>query len=352
MNSINAHATIIHMANRLRKTVQLGLALAITTGLLVSVLTAPSCQRDYSGPVESIVVAWSPFEQNALLWIAENENFFNQNGLDVTLRKYDTGVGSLDGMLNGEADITVGVTEFPIVGRAFQKSRARIIGAAAKIEQQYLVGRKDRGIEKVSDLKGKRIGTTLRTIAEFYLGRFLELNGMNMQEIAMVDLRTPAEWEHAVADGVVDAIVTAQPFADLARKRLGNNAIVWPAQGGQYIFGLIVSSEEWITKHPDVAGRFLKSLAQAEEYAIRNSDNAKVLMQKWLNVDAAFVDSAWSRDQFNLSLDQSLITAMEDEARWMIRNNLTTEKQVPNFTDYIHEDTLKAVKPGAVNIIR
>jgi hypothetical protein len=43
---------------------------------------------------------------------------------------------------------------------------------------------------------------------------------------------------------------------------------------------------------------------------------------------------------------------MEDEARWMIANNLTTEKQVPDFGDYIYESCLKAVKPEAVNLIR
>jgi hypothetical protein len=43
---------------------------------------------------------------------------------------------------------------------------------------------------------------------------------------------------------------------------------------------------------------------------------------------------------------------MEDEARWMIKNKLTKEKNVPNFLDYIYEDALKAVKPEAVNIIR
>ena len=30
----------------------------------------------------------------------------------------------------------------------------------------------------------------------------------------------------------------------------------------------------------------------------------------------------------------------------------TTEKQVPNFTNFINENPLKAVKPEAVNIIR
>ncbi len=312
----------------------------------------PNPRQGYTGKMESVVVAWSPFENSALLYIAEDQHFFEANGLNVTLRKYDTGVGSLDGMLNGEADITVGVTEFPTVGRAFQKERIRTIGTIAKIEQIYLVGRKDRGIENVSDLKGKRVGTTLRTVAHFYLGRFLTLHGMNMKDITLVDVKTPAEWVNAVADGDIDAIATAQPYANSAKVHLGANAVVWPAQGSQPIFGLIVSTDEWITKHPELVSRFLKSLAQAEEYTIRNPVEAKAIIQKRLNLDAAYMETVWSQNQFSLSLDQSLILAMEDEARWMINNNLTTEKNVPDFLDYIYEDGLKAVKPEVVNIIR
>jgi hypothetical protein len=43
---------------------------------------------------------------------------------------------------------------------------------------------------------------------------------------------------------------------------------------------------------------------------------------------------------------------MEDEARWMIGNNVTNEKQVPDFNNYIYENPLKAISPEAVNIIR
>jgi NitT/TauT family transport system substrate-binding protein len=60
----------------------------------------------------------------------------------------------------------------------------------------------------------------------------------------------------------------------------------------------------------------------------------------------------WGRYQFLLSLDQSLITAMEDEARWMIENNLAAETEVPDFLDYIYADGLEAIRPEAVNIIR
>jgi hypothetical protein len=46
----------------------------------------------------------------------------------------------------------------------------------------------------------------------------------------------------------------------------------------------------------------------------------------------------------------SLVTAMEDEARWMIINNLTSERTMPNFRDYIYTKGLKEVKPESVNI--
>lgn len=316
------------------------------------VLLSPKSTEKHIGPIAKITLAYSPFEHATLLWIAEEQHFFSQNGLDVTLRKYDTGVGSLDGMLNGEADITVGVTEFPTVGRAFRRAGIGIIGSIAKIDQIYLVGRKDRGIEKVSDLKGKTVGTTFRTVAEFHLGRFLDLHGMNMQDVSLVDVKTPAEWVNAVANGEIDAIATAQPYANSAKERLGANAVIWPAQSSQPIFGLLVATDEWITKHPELVTRVLKSMAQAEEYSMRHPAEAKAIVRKQLNLDAAYIEAVWPRNRFSLSLDQSLILAMEDEARWMIINNLTTENQVPDFLNYIHEDSLKAIKPEAVNIIR
>jgi NitT/TauT family transport system substrate-binding protein len=136
------------------------------------------------------------------------------------------------------------------------------------------------------------------------------------------------------------------------KDRLGENAVVWPAQSGQPLHGLIISSNAWITKHPEGTRRFLKSLAQAEDYLIRHPEEAKAILQKRLNLDAAYVKIAWSQNQFSLSLDQALIATMEDEARWMIANGLTSEKKVPDFMNYIYEDGLKAITPEAVNIIR
>jgi len=299
-----------------------------------------------------VVVAYSPFESTALFWIAQDKGFFAQNGLDVTVRKYDSGAASLEGVLKGEADIAIGVTEFPLVRQALLKKRVRAIAAIDTGEYIYVVARKDRGITKASDLKGRRVGTTVGTIADFYLGRFLELNGLSIKDVRLVDVKTPTGWVNAVADGEVDAISTAQPYADAARKRLGDNAVSWSAQSRQPLFALAVATDEWIAEHPRQIERFLKAMARAEDHVVRDPADAKVIAQKALDLDAAYIQTVWSQNQYALSLDQSLILAMEDEARWLIKNRLTTETAMPDFADRIYADGLRAVRPEAVDVTR
>ena len=113
---------------------------------------------------------------------------------------------------------------------------------------------------------------------------------------------------NAVANGEIDAIATAQPYANSAKDRLGANAIVWSAQSSQPMYAQVISTDEWITKHPELISRFLKSLAEAEEYVNTHPTEANAIVQKRLNLDAGYMDTVWQQNQFSLSLDQSLIT--------------------------------------------
>jgi NitT/TauT family transport system substrate-binding protein len=309
-------------------------------------------QKNTNDSMESITVAYSPFESTALFWIAKDQDFFGKNGLNVTLRKYDSGAAALEGTVNGEADIAVGISEFPLVTKAFQNARVRAIGNIDKGDFIYLVARRDQGIVDVSDLKGKKIGTTIGTVAEFHLGRFLMLHGMTLRDITLVNVKTPEGWIEDVAKGDIDAIVTAQPYANAARDRLGDNAVTWPVQSSQPLYGLIICPDEWLSTHPGQAGRFLRALTQAEEYLHSHPSEARAVVQKWLDLDSGYMDTVWQQNQFSLTLDQSLVLAMEDEARWMIRNNLTDATAVPDFRNYLYTDGLENVKPGSVKIIR
>jgi NitT/TauT family transport system substrate-binding protein len=156
----------------------------------------------------------------------------------------------------------------------------------------------------------------------------------------------------AITSERVDGVVVWNPFAYQIRKQMGDQAVLLRLQSGQPAYALAVARSEWLAGHKPLLIRSLKAIAQAEQYVITHPAEARAIVQKRMNYDAEFMNSIWSENQFSLSLDQSLITAMEDEARWMIKNNLTKEKQVPDFMNYIYVDGLKAVKPEAVIIIR
>jgi NitT/TauT family transport system substrate-binding protein len=253
-------------------------------------------------------------------------------------------------MLKGEADIAL-AAEFPIVRQVFNKKDIINFGTVAKYENTYIIWRTDSGIKTIRDLKGKTVGVTLKTISEFYLGRTLELNGLSIQQVTLKDTRAP-DSEKAIAGREVEAVATWEPWVARTNKRLGKEGITRPLQGGQYAYWNLVCTSGWLKKHPNLIKRLITSLVQAESYLAGHPTEAKAVVRKRMNFDEAYLAVIWPRYQFSLSLDQSLITAMEDEARWMIKNNLTPEKKVPDFLKYIHEDALKAVKPEAVNIIR
>ena len=310
-----------------------------------------SCSKsDYSRRVEIVTIGTTPIELNALIYVADEQKFFTNNGVRVVFKDYDTGVAAVNGLLKGEVDIAL-TTEFVIVGKSLQKQDVLDLATTDKSMLFYIIARADRGINSTADLRGKRIAVPRQTITEFYLGRMLELNGMRIQQVTMVDTKA-SDPAGTIAGGDVDAVVTWEPYVTQIRQQMGNGVITWPVQSGQVSFWSVASTPGWIKQHPDLVRQFLKSLAQAEEYIIHHPVEAKKILQKRLKLDDTYIATVWSQNQFSLSLDQSLIAAMEDEARWMIKNNLTSEKQIPDFVNYIYVDGLKTVKPGAVKIIR
>jgi NitT/TauT family transport system substrate-binding protein len=339
------------MENRSQQLYRIALMAIVLVVVMVTAFGSWSCSKGgNSGKVETVTIGATPIELNALIYVADEHGFFNTNRVQVVFKDYDTGVAAVEGLLKGEVDIAL-TMEFVIVGKSLQKQDLLDLATIDKSMLFYIIARADRGIKTTADLKGKRIGVPRQTITEFYLGRMLELNGMRIQQVTMVDTKA-SDPAGTIAGENVDAVVTWEPHVTQIRQQMANGVTIWPAQSGQVSFWSVVSTPGWINKHPNLVRRFLKSLAQAEEYVIQHPVEAKKILQKRLKLDDTYIATVWSQNQFSLSLDQSLILAMEDEARWMIKNKLTREKTIPDFAHYIYIDGLGAVKPEAVNIIR
>ena len=306
--------------------------------------------KSYSGKMDSITIGRPVSDSGTLIFTSEYQHIFTGNRIKVTQKDHDTGLAAINGLLSNEIDLSGG-GEFPLVVKAFENASISIIGGYARSFNTYLVARVDKGIRNEAALRGKRVGLPRRMVPEFYLGRFLDLHGMSIEEVTLTDL-TPKQAVGAIANGNVDAVVVWEPYVSQIREQLTNRIVSWSVHSGQAQYSILVGRNDWISQHPELVKRVLKSLMQAEEYVVRHPTEAKAILKKRYQYDDAYVATVWKEHQFSLSLDQSLITAMEDEARWMIKNNLTHEKTVPDFLKYIYIDGLKAVKPEAVMIIR
>ncbi len=339
------------MNNSSRLMIRTAFVAVTMVGVLATAFGAWACSPGgNSGPAETLVLGYTRSEAAGLVYIAEDRGFFAANGVSVVSKYYDTGVGSLDALLRNEIDIA-GTAETPFIGKVFGKEAISVYATLDKGQYMFLVGRKDRGIRTVADLKGKRIGLPRGTLVEFYLGRFLNLNGLKMQDMTLVDA-APQGCVEAMEGGDLDGAAVWNPYANQIALQLGEKAAVLRLQSNQPAYALAVARNDWIASHRGVLGRSLRAIVQAEQYLLENPANARAIVQKKMNYDDGVMDRVWSDNQYSLVLHQSLVAAMEDQARWMISNNLTSEKEVPDFLHYVHVETLKETKPEAVNILR
>ncbi|MBC8230736.1 NrtA/SsuA/CpmA family ABC transporter substrate-binding protein [bacterium] len=305
--------------------------------------------RKYTRAVEKLTLAAYKGDTGALVYIAQEQGYFTENGLDVTIKDYEAGKLAADALLANEADISTSA-DFVLVSNSFEHDNLRVLGTVALADINELVARRDRGIATPGDLKGKKIGVTRKSIGEFFLGTFLIFEGLSLADVEVVDLK-PSEIVEAISAGEIDAALTWEPNIFKIKSLLGANVISWPGQSGQDFFFILLSKEEWLKEHPSAVERFLRALVQAEEFVKKNNEKAKHFVAERFDYESKYVESIWSKHRFLVVLPQALLLAMEDQARWKIKNKLTDATEVPNYLDFIYLDGMKEVKPEAITIM-
>lgn len=301
-----------------------------------------------SAPVP-VTIGTTPFEVSGLIFIAEDRGYFEKNGLAPTIRIYDAGVNAVDALSAGEVDIAT-AADFVFARQVLGQKPVRAIASIGRSEFHYIIARNDTGIRDITGLKGKKVGVARGTSGDFFLGRFLELQGMSLDDVTIIDL-PPAQVTGPLGEGSVDAVSTWDPYAYAAEKSLGDNALVWPDQKGRPMYWLAVTREDFLAGKGGEVRKFLAALREAEKFSAEHPGEAKAIVQKRLHTDDPYIARIWPSTQLTLSLDQSLVLAMEDESRWMIANNLTNATALPDITGSLATEHLAAVVPGSVNII-
>ncbi|MBM4308175.1 MAG: ABC transporter substrate-binding protein [Deltaproteobacteria bacterium] len=326
------------------KIIKLSVALYVITILLATDIYAQEKGEIILGVVTSILP--SP------VWVAENKRYFQEEGLSVKIKEFGSGRSALKTMLTEGNLHMVTCAQTPVMFNSFIRNDYAIIAGMVYSDNYVKVlARQDKGITKALDLKGKKVGTTKGSTGHYFLGLFMVYSGISFPDVKVVDFEAN-QLTQALVDGFVEAISTWEPHIMNANKSLGKKAILLSSKGLFREDFYFVVRKDFINNNPDALKRFLKTINKAEEFIQKNKEEAINIVYQRLNLNREMVTSIWNELNFELFLDQGILTALEDEARWAIRNKLTDRKKVPNYLNFIYLDALQAVKPKGVTIIR
>ncbi len=336
------------------------LKIAVLTSVLFLVVIAGSLWRagflapkaaPPAGPPEKISISILPIFPAALLLIAQEKGYFRDKGLEVDIQACETGRICLDYLQAGRVEVAF-MADFVFLDEIFKgsKSSLRILGSPAAVDFIHLLALKDHGILEPGDLTGKRIGVARSTVAEFFLGRFLIFNNLSLRDVKVIYLN-PSEMAAALENNRVDAVMVWNPITYELERQLGEKIISWPGQNGQKFYEVLVSTAKFIQSHPGTLKKLFLALAQAETFAKNNPAESRDIVAKEISLDKSVFKDDWLNSDIELSFDQALLIAMEDEARWMIRYRLTDQTQAPDYLDYFVPGPLVQADPRAVRLV-
>jgi NitT/TauT family transport system substrate-binding protein len=331
------------------KIVRVTILLGIMVVIASVVLFAPT--KGFTGTRESITIGVEQSPLLALMMIAENQGFFSKQGVDVAVKYYASGKLALNGMFSGEVEFATPAGT-PIVFSSFERTDFSIVAAIGSSDNDpKIVARKDRGIQKPGDLRGKRIATQKASAVHFFLHSFLIINGLSERDV-MLSFKHPDGLVPALAKGEIDAFSMREPYISRAKTLLRKNIILFEEPGLQLKTYNLVGFNTFIKDRPQAVKNILQTLLKSEEFVKKYPKHAQRIVSNKTGLKVSEIAGIWPDLRFEVALEQSLLTSLENQARWAIRNKLTDRKKVPNYLNFIYLDALEAVKPRGVTIIR
>lgn len=263
----------------------LALVLAL---LFAGCVSAPSA----SDGSESITLAYLPATQSVPLFVAVEEGLFEQEGLQVNLQRIETPKGIIDGLVSGAIDagppsVAAGITTV-LESQNPGALKVYALACSQKDSRQsdVLLVPMDSTIVSIGELKGKRVGHIPGIQWQSMVKKTLLANGVNPNEVTLVELPASSQLPSLAAHGV-DAMFVLEPIGLIGEQKNAAKLLM-AAPFERFVVnpwcgGAGVLSSTFVQNRPETAERFVKVMNEAMERTKDNPKNAEY-MQKYLQL--------------------------------------------------------------------
>jgi sulfonate transport system substrate-binding protein len=214
------------------------------------------------------------------------ENEFAKDGIGI---RWVQSLGSnkaLEFLNAGSIDFGSTAGSAALLGR-INGNPIKSVYVFSRPEWTALVTRKDTAINKIEDLKGKRVAVTRGTDPHIFLVRALQSVGLSEKDIVPVLLQHP-DGKIALIRGDVDAWAGLDPM--MAAAQVEDGARLFYRNKAANTYGILNSSEDFLNKYPDLTKRVLAVYEDARKYCLAHYDDEKSAFIAVTKLPEAVVD--------------------------------------------------------------
>jgi sulfonate transport system substrate-binding protein len=328
------------------------LMIGASVSIVASTLSAPAIAKMISATLAygSTGYTW------ALTFLAEAMGTWKQNDVDLNVVDFPTGRESMQALLAGSADFSTS-TDTPFIFAALQGLKPIVLVNYSRYSRDMkIVVNKTSGIDptKPATLKGKKIGTRIGTSGQYMLAKYLEMAGLTMKDVTMIDL-SPNDMTISTVRGDVDGFAwTGQAAAVAAQQAPGQTAVMVQDGFERYFQSheLLLTSERVIKERPDLVAAAVKSLLAAED-SLHANKNWPGLIAARVRASAEEIAQATADFEFRIEFNQRFIDDLVSQAEWAIAAGLSKRPEGDLRTllrGLVYEEAVKAARPDRVTI--
>lgn len=206
------------------------------------------------------------------------EEKLKEQGVNVRWVEFPAGPQLLEGLNVGSIVFGEAGEAPPIFAQAANSNLVYIANQPAAPNAEALIVRKDSNIQKISDLKGKRIALNKGSNVHYLLLKLLEANNLKLNDIEVVYL-PPSDARAAFERGAVDAWVIWDPFLAAAEHQIGARVLAT----GQNIVSnhqFYLADRKFAEENPKVLESVVKELNDTTLWVKDHQNEAAQLLEK------------------------------------------------------------------------
>lgn len=261
-----------------------GLALALMTA--IHAFTG-SAQAQSSG-VKEIRIDWATYNPVSLALKEQGllEKEFAADGVKVIWVQSLGSNKALEFLNAGSLDFGSTAGAAALIAR-LNGNPVKSVYVYSRPEWTALVTKPGSGIEKVADLKGKRVAATRGTDPHVFLVRALAGAGLTEKDVTLVLLQH-ADGKAALVRGDVDAWAGLDPI--LASAEIEDGAKIFYRNKEANTWGVLNVREEFAAKNPETVKRVLAAYERARQWSLANLDKVKGYLVAVTKLPPAVID--------------------------------------------------------------